>query len=271
MGVDTTAYINQAGQVARGQRDYEKLVTNQGPCYYPAGHIWFYRCFFRIFNTNENAETILKMFHIILHSVSNYLSCSLAKAYFVDQPLTVQLIQLTLLGNSKWRRVEQELFNDQVMAFFCLLSVYLLTICKRPFLASLSLTSALSMKASAIFYVPTFLGLLQYRHGIITLITCVVIMVTFQVLIAAPFLVIKSKEELIRPSKERALTYLRMSKFLGGDGKGGPGWGAALEWSIYWRFIPEWLYLSEDFLVYTKVATAFLNFWLFFVSKRALP
>ena len=62
-----------------------------------------------------------------------------------------------------------------------------------------------------------------------------------------------------------------MAKFLGGDGKGGTrGWGAQYQFSIYWRFISEKVYYSDDFLFYTKCTVICLNIWHFFIKKNAL-
>lgn len=61
-----------------------------------------------------------------------------------------------------------------------------------------------------------------------------------------------------------------MSKLLGGNGSGEPGWGAIQEWSIYWQFIPAQYYNSLEFLYFTKYAMIFLNVWHFFVRKGAL-
>ena len=41
-GVDTEAYLQQAYQVQRGVTDYTKISSYQGPCYYPAGHLYHY-------------------------------------------------------------------------------------------------------------------------------------------------------------------------------------------------------------------------------------
>jgi hypothetical protein len=42
-----------------------------------------------------------------------------------------------------------------------------------------------------------------------------------------------------------------MAKFFGGDGKGGVGRGAQYCWSIYWKFISETLYNTNEFLIFT--------------------
>ena len=40
--VDYNAYLQQANAVWMGERDYTKLSSNLGACFYPAGHIWHY-------------------------------------------------------------------------------------------------------------------------------------------------------------------------------------------------------------------------------------
>ena len=74
-GVDHTAYLNQAGQVVQGQRDYTLLDTNQGPCYYPAGHLWLYYFPYKFFQQCEDAEHYWKIFNYCMHSFTNYLVC----------------------------------------------------------------------------------------------------------------------------------------------------------------------------------------------------
>jgi hypothetical protein len=70
-GIDTSAYLNQAGQVYLGQRDYTKLETVQGPCYYPAGHLWLYYPFYVLFTNSENAEFYFRAVHVVMHSIQN--------------------------------------------------------------------------------------------------------------------------------------------------------------------------------------------------------
>ena len=58
-GADTTAYINQAGQFASGQTNYSMISSMQGPCFYPAGHLWHYLPIYKMFTYTCYAETIL--------------------------------------------------------------------------------------------------------------------------------------------------------------------------------------------------------------------
>lgn len=81
-GMDTTAYLNQAGQWIAGQTDYRKLITRQGPCYYPAGHLWFYSIWYHVYVHTDNAEYYLKLFHVLLHSMANSILALLAYNYY---------------------------------------------------------------------------------------------------------------------------------------------------------------------------------------------
>ena len=55
-GPDTTAYINQAGQFAMGQTNYWSISSGQGPCYYPAGHLWHYLPIYHAFTQTDYGE-----------------------------------------------------------------------------------------------------------------------------------------------------------------------------------------------------------------------
>lgn len=55
--------------------------------------------------------------------------------------------------------MEEYMFNDQVMQLFCSTMVLLMSNDK-PLGSSLFMSMALSLKASALFYIPVFLGLI---------------------------------------------------------------------------------------------------------------
>ena len=42
MGVDYSSYVQQAGAVYNGERNYSRVDGILGPAYYPAGNIWHY-------------------------------------------------------------------------------------------------------------------------------------------------------------------------------------------------------------------------------------
>ena len=128
-GVDTSAYINQAAQVVHGQRDYTLLDTNQGPCFYPAGHLWLYYPVYLLYTHTEKAEYIFKFVHFIVHSLTNLLVCLVGFEYFKDEPWKAQFLPFLYVANTLARREESLLYNDQFMAFFCVLGLYFI-VCK---------------------------------------------------------------------------------------------------------------------------------------------
>lgn len=109
LGIDTKAYINQAGQVVNGQRDYDALMTDQGPCNYPAGHIWLYAPIYVMFTHLEWAEHYLKLLHFAVASICNFYMGSISYKYFKHSPQKAQLVCFMLLANQK---CEYLMFND---------------------------------------------------------------------------------------------------------------------------------------------------------------
>ena len=76
------------------------------------------------------------------------------------------------------------LFNDEIMALYIAMAICLLTVNKRPLLASLALTTGLSLKAGVMLLVPAFLGSIQYGWGTWKLLASIIIIIGFQVLVA---------------------------------------------------------------------------------------
>lgn len=81
-GIDYIAYIQQAGAVYNGERDYTKLSSNLGPCFYPAGHIWHYIPAFWLHLQTESAEYYIKFLHLVIHSLVIVYIVKIAYLYF---------------------------------------------------------------------------------------------------------------------------------------------------------------------------------------------
>ena len=79
------------------------------------------------------------------------------------------------------------MYNDQIMQFLCLMAVYSISCINSCILAALFFTFAISMKASALFYIPAFLGTVQYRFGIKWLIFSIIVIISWQIFVALPF------------------------------------------------------------------------------------
>lgn len=81
-GVDTTAYLHQAGQFMAGQTNYRLLTSPQGLCFYPAGHLWHYAPLRMLFEYTSNAEYFLKLLHYAIASSVVVLLSQLGYLYF---------------------------------------------------------------------------------------------------------------------------------------------------------------------------------------------
>lgn len=101
--------------------------------------------------------------------------------------MTAQLLPFVYVANSLVRREESLLYNDQFMAFFCVLGIYFI-ICKdMPLISAYMFTISLGIKAGAILFMPAFFGIIMYRYGLTRLTMCLIIIIVWQIIIALPF------------------------------------------------------------------------------------
>ena len=84
-GWDYVAYIQQASAFLNGERNYTQISSNQGPCYYPAGHLWHYSIVYWVHMKYTNGETIFKVVHMIIHSITNVYTYKIAKLIISDR------------------------------------------------------------------------------------------------------------------------------------------------------------------------------------------
>lgn len=186
-GRDFTAYVNQAGQFASGQLDYDRLAGVQGPCQYPAGHLWFYAPVYHLFMATENAELIWKVLTSFLRILIACLVSKLAYTYFKSQPYRAQLLTFVLFTNSRMADSHQQLYNDALLGLYGLLLVYFLAHDK-PMLATLCAASAFSIKAGASVLLPSLLGWIHFFYGTTYLVANTILLFVVQGLAAYPFL-----------------------------------------------------------------------------------
>ena len=175
-GVDTTAYINQAGQFWSGQTLYEDITSLQGPCFYPAGHLWHYVPIYIMFKSTDDALKYLKIIHACLHTGIVFVVAKIAFKYFKNAPQKAQISVFMMLCNQQARKTNQELFNDSFLMLYLVLCLYFI-MSNRYKLAALTATLSLSIKAGALLVLPVVLGWTQYHHG--TLATFVSVSIIF--------------------------------------------------------------------------------------------
>lgn len=140
-----------------GQTDYMGISSGQGPCFYPAGHLWHYSPIYFLYMYTEKAELIHKFLHILLHSGNISIVVSLAYKYFHNDIAKAQIISFMLISNNGMRQLNQMMFNDSIMSFYVLLCMFFVSK-NRPISGAFSLTLGLSIKTGAILLFPGFLG-----------------------------------------------------------------------------------------------------------------
>ena len=96
------------------------------------------------------------MYHALLHSVTLTLVVKLAQMLFGENT-RAQLIAFLFIASNRDREFWNNMFNDEVMMTFLVLSIYLVAKGK-PLLGSLAFTFAYSIKAGALLLIPALLG-----------------------------------------------------------------------------------------------------------------
>jgi len=100
-------------------------------------------------------------------------------------------------------------------------AVYTISNWGLPLLSAFFFTLALSIKAQgALYFIPAFLVVVQYRYGTIQTLGSLAVIILWQYYVAYHILAEVTGTTLLQD-------YLDMSKLLGGDGYGQPGWGAS--------------------------------------------
>ena len=72
------------------------------------------------------------------------------------------------------------------MTLYITLALYFIVVKSSPLFASFVFTLSVSIKAGALLLLPSFLGWIQYQHGVYNLLLAIIIVVGFQILIASP-------------------------------------------------------------------------------------
>lgn len=123
-GVDYTAYVNQAGQFISGQTNYLRITSVQGPCFYPAGHLWHYVPIYYLHISTEHAEDIVKVLHLLLLVVQHHFISKIAYSYFAQHQQKAQILSIILTTNMSVKLLNAEMFNDSILSIYIILCIY---------------------------------------------------------------------------------------------------------------------------------------------------
>lgn len=271
LGTDSRAYVIQAGQFISGQTDYDRLVSKQGPCNYPAGHLWHYALFYKLYLLTDHGQLIFQAAHYLVYCAVVALWTKIAFAYYRRQPEKAQLAGFMLATNWRYLHLQSEVFNDTFLELYLALAFYFLVLKNKPLQASVSFALGLSVKTGGLLAAPAFLGIVQLQNGTGKLLLCMAILAGIQMMVAAPFVHDRTARLLgFQGAHTSFETY--QARFLGQRGDSemvehGADWGS----TIFWRFLSEERYASPDLPWWTKRAQVAANVYYFFVRRNCLP
>lgn len=169
-----------------GQTNYEKISSAQGPCFYPGGHLWHYRFIYQLFQWTDNAEYILIALHFALYSATIALISKLSYQYFKQDVMQAQMVSFMLVSNCFVRLLQEMCFNDSILAFYLVASIYQMTN-QRPLTSALLAGLSFSIKAGSILIVPGLLGWTHYQYGPIVLAKSILLIGFLHFAMALPF------------------------------------------------------------------------------------
>lgn len=135
-GVDYAAYLQQAYAVYMGERNYGRISSSQGACYYPAGHLWHYQPAIWLHLNSDHALVIMKLVHALMHQITLVTVVKICYVYFAerddskeegvdyDKSSRAQLIAFIMLSSNRDREYFSDMYNDQIMVMYLALCIY---------------------------------------------------------------------------------------------------------------------------------------------------
>jgi len=218
--IDWETYIYQLELYLKGERDYSLISGPTGPIVYPAGHVHIHHALFNLTDSGINLR-IAQQIYAVLYIALLTSTCGIyGRAGGVPNwivlllPLSKRLHSIFVL----------RLFNDCWMSVFAHAAV-LAYANAFDLLGTVLLGCALSVKMSALLYLPGLLVLLFKKHGLVGTLAHLAVLVSTQVAAGLPFL-------LHNPSSYLKYSYEFSREFL-------------YKWTVNWRFVSEETFLSQ--------------------------
>lgn len=240
--IDWRAYMDEVEGVLNGTYDYTKLQGGTGPLVYPAGFVYIFSGLY--FLTSNGSD--IKLAQYIFCGL--YLLFILVIFYIHYKTQKVPPYVMFFLCCASYRIHSifiLRLFNDPV----AMLIFYVSLICflHHKWTTGCALFSfAVSVKMNILLFAPGLFILLLLELGFVKTIANIGLCGIIQIVLGLPFLL------------DNPLGYIARSFNLGRQ--------FFFKWTVNWRLIPEWLFLSRKFhLVLLMLHLAFL---LYFVFKK---
>lgn len=249
--IDWIAYMQEVEGVINGTFDYTKLKGDTGPLVYPAGFVYIFMILYYITEHGRNvrlAQYIYAGLYILLLYLVFQIYCKSKKvppyALIFACCTSYRIHSIFVL----------RMFNDPVavVLFYISLNLFL---CNFWNLGSIFYSLAVSVKMNILLYSPAILlayfACLGSKETFIQLTICA----SVQVILGLPFLL------------TNAVGYLQGSFDVGRI--------FLYKWTVNWRCIPEYLFVSRGFhsvllVLHIILIILFLKSWLSYLKSYAI-
>ncbi|KAG8217767.1 mannosyltransferase [Butyriboletus roseoflavus] len=218
--IDWETYMVHVNLYLNGERNYSEIVGPTGPLVYPAGHVHIHHLLHRITDGGRNIGLAQQIYGALYIASLVLVSCVYRQAGAPNW--TVLLLPLSKRLHSIF---VLRLFNDCWSAV--LVPAAILAFQKASDdLGILIFSLALSVKMSALLYLPGILVVLFKRHGLAVTVRHLLVLAFTQIALARSFLV-----EDARAYLQNAFDLSRMFMY---------------KWTVNWRFLDEQTFLSRS-------------------------
>eukprot|EP00796_Vickermania_ingenoplastis_P005134 gene5134-3685_t len=255
--IDWRTYMEQVAQVLDGQMDYTKIEGGTGPLVYPAGFTWLFSGLYLVTKGGLDVSLAQCIFAAV------YL-CTLGLTLRLHRVARVSFLYTIPLFLSRRLRSLYllRLFNDCWAVFFALLAVLRLSTTIPPstrvmryrywYWGTLLMSVAISIKMNILLFCPGLLCIMVYTLPVTQIVVCGLIGVSWQLFIAAPFLLQNPEGYLSRAFELRRVFQHR--------------------WSVNYQFLPAEIFKTPPFHAALLVATvaAYALVWRWRWRKRCI-
>lgn len=218
--IDWETYMIHIDLYLKGERDYSKITGPTGPLVYPAGHVYIHNILHYLTDSGNDVAAAQQIY-AGLYVLSLLLTCAVYRNAGMPN-WTLMLLPLSKRLHSIF---VLRLFNDCWSVVFVQAAI-LASQTGVDGTAILLYSLALSVKMSALLYLPGLLVVLFKRHGMIGMARYMAVLTGSQILLARPFLGENTSSYI-----QNAFNFSRV--FL-------------QKWTVNWRFLHEEVFLSSS-------------------------
>ena len=223
--IDWVAYMSEVEGFLNGTYDYMKLEGSTGPLVYPAGFVYFFSGLYFITGGGKDIRLAQYLFAVM------YLFMLLMVFYIYQNVKKVPPYVMFFVCCASYRIHSifiLRLFNDPVAMLFLYASIVSL-MNNRWSIGCALFSFGVSVKMNVMLFSPGLLLLLLIKFGVYGSVPKIFICAIIQLGLGFPFLLVNPVGYVIR-----SFNLGRQFFFV---------------WTVNWRFLPEWLFLSRRFHV----------------------